>query len=246
VSVVKKQAGKYQNANPERVFHCRNCGIEHRIRECPAFNKKCNCCGKLNHFARCCRNYKKSEQNKTTDNNKGKSKKKYKSDTVDCEDSSTDEEVSNLHIGSLISGSESSDWYEEICINGEPIQFKLDTGAQCNVVSFKIVEKLNIKLSKSKTRNIISYNNQKTPVMGEIHVFAQVKSTKVKKKITIKVVDMNVASILGKASCVELQLVKRVNALDEENIYEGLGCLKTFIYRLEFKKNPYLTSHQLE
>ena len=34
---------------------CRNCGLNHPPRQCPAYAKICNNCGKRNHFAKCCR-----------------------------------------------------------------------------------------------------------------------------------------------------------------------------------------------
>ena len=35
---------------------CRNCGLIHGLRQCPAYNKNCNKCHALGHFAKCCQN----------------------------------------------------------------------------------------------------------------------------------------------------------------------------------------------
>ena len=34
---------------------CGNCGLKHEFKRCPAFNTKCDVCGKMNHWRKCCR-----------------------------------------------------------------------------------------------------------------------------------------------------------------------------------------------
>jgi hypothetical protein len=34
---------------------CQFCGLEHPIKKCPAYGKRCNKCNGLNHYARCCK-----------------------------------------------------------------------------------------------------------------------------------------------------------------------------------------------
>lgn len=37
--------------NEIKMFNCFKCGNRHTINQCPAYGKKCNLCGKQNHFA---------------------------------------------------------------------------------------------------------------------------------------------------------------------------------------------------
>lgn len=45
---------KYSNKSTEN-FLCKRCQRVHGVRECPAYGKKCNKCGILNHFAKSCK-----------------------------------------------------------------------------------------------------------------------------------------------------------------------------------------------
>ena len=48
-----------------KVISYDECGKSHKPRECPAFRKKCNNCQKGNHFAKCCRQNKVGDKNKS-------------------------------------------------------------------------------------------------------------------------------------------------------------------------------------
>ena len=41
-----------------KIFKCRNCGIRHGVRECPAYGKTCHNCKKQHHFKSMCRSVK--------------------------------------------------------------------------------------------------------------------------------------------------------------------------------------------
>ncbi|UYV69971.1 K02A2.6-like, partial [Cordylochernes scorpioides] len=43
------------NQSHKIIENCRNCGRSHKINQCPAYQKRCNKCKKLNHFANLCR-----------------------------------------------------------------------------------------------------------------------------------------------------------------------------------------------
>ena len=42
------------NKSENMIVNCKFCGGQHARGNCPAYNKKCNNCSKLNHFAICC------------------------------------------------------------------------------------------------------------------------------------------------------------------------------------------------
>ena len=49
--------------NNRKLVNCKNCGIQHPVRKCPAFGKACFNCGKLNHYAEFCRKTKQATLN---------------------------------------------------------------------------------------------------------------------------------------------------------------------------------------
>lgn len=61
VNQKSKQLSTIQRNNNE--YDCKKCGYRHKIRECPAFNKKCMNCGILGHFKVGCRNGKVNSNN---------------------------------------------------------------------------------------------------------------------------------------------------------------------------------------
>jgi hypothetical protein len=131
------------------------------------------------------------------------------------------------------------DWIEKILINNKTVNFKLDTGAQCDVIPVNLAKKLKLEIFPSKTKYIISYNNQKSKILGNAKALIKVASNQKEKMLTFKVIDFDGKPILGKKSCVQLDLVKRVSAVStKDEIFSGLGCLKNFKDKLEFVENP--------
>ena len=50
------QAYRGQSRQSNYQSGCRNCGLIHGPRQCPAYNRNCNKCHALGHFAKCCQN----------------------------------------------------------------------------------------------------------------------------------------------------------------------------------------------
>ena len=116
-----QKQGQSQNSRSQR--QCKYCGSTHPPRQCPAYNKKCNKCGCLNHFAAVCKG--------------GGSKLKHSKPVhtllnVETEDSANE---NSLFVGQLFVGDiQNTDWRAELRVCDVPVTFKLDTGAQANVL----------------------------------------------------------------------------------------------------------------
>lgn len=134
-------------------------------------------------------------------------------------------------------------WYEEITIRERPVKVKLDTGAQCNVIPMSIVNEIGADLKESRTKRIVAYGGTPFNVVGEI-----VEKMKIRGEtfnIKFIVIDKNDASpILGRNSCEQTGLVLRVKEIiTDQQIFEGLGCLKDFEYDIDFIENPSFEVH---
>ena len=120
---------------------------------------------------------------------------------------------------------ENKDWTETLLVENVPVLFKLDSGAQCNVLSERIANKINCKIMQSNTKRLTSYSEHKIPVIGEIKPVVKTKHHQ--SVVTFKVVSENFAPILGRVSCESLGLLKRVNSISPDHeIFNGLACLK--------------------
>lgn len=101
---------------------CGRCNFIHRSGTCPAFGKTCRRCHKANHFASCCR----AVVNKV-DN------------VLGHEQDYMEDEFTILEIGSC--KSKGPDWMISAQVAGRHITFKVDTGAQANLLPLSWVRR---------------------------------------------------------------------------------------------------------
>ncbi|CAH2097604.1 unnamed protein product [Euphydryas editha] len=170
---------------------------------------------------------------------KKKYETKHKNRVNALEESSNSED--DVYI-SAISTSGNNNWTEEIKVGNIKFKVKLDTGAECNVLPRYLMDKTNASLKASRTKNLISYTDDKMAVLGETELRCKVKNEET--NIVFKVVQENVTPILGLETCEKLHLIARVKTLKEthskEDIFEGLGCYKDYEYDIDLIENPKL------
>lgn len=104
-------------------------------------------------------------------------------------------------------------WMQLVIINNKSVQFKLDSGAQCNVLPFNVFEKLNLPMMKVEPNNtkILSYDNNELDCIGSVVLDSIVNGIRCKIKFVI--VKTKSIPILGLNACVKLNLMKRVSSL---------------------------------
>ena len=227
---VKPKGGKGKPRQTKKSFNCRRCGEEHEPKKCPAYGQICHKCKQRNHYAKVCRS-KPRDSSKQVD--------EYRLD----DDSDTDE----FFIGVLGAkpGSQKN-WMQNVVINNLQVNMKLDTGAQCNVLPYSLYCKLTReKLRKSNTR-LVSYTGHKIPVMGKATLPVKLKGKF--HPVEFHVIEHPATPVIGLQTCNDLNLVKRVSAVDTqrdensssdtsnldvneilkkyEDVFDGIGCLE--------------------
>ncbi|XP_057709985.1 uncharacterized protein K02A2.6-like [Corythoichthys intestinalis] len=195
---------------------CSRCGTHHPPKQCPAYGKKCNNCNKDNHYARCCKN----------------NARKGKVDAVDDHDGKEE-----FYVDAVNDQKGEKDWITTLKVNDIHLQFKLDTGANVNVMSetdfMKIRPRPKIHRANLK---VTAYAGADIPKKGKCIV--NVTHKNIVHKLSFIIVPRDVQAILGLSACERLHLVKRVFVVDrqKETVYEqlmeeykdlfqGLGCL---------------------
>lgn len=128
-----------------------------------------------------------------------------------------------------------SAWYENIEIGNRMIKFKLDAGAQVNILLEKILNSLrNTKLEKT---NVIleAYSGHKFKPLGRVKLHSKVKDhVKMQEFIVVKNEKL---PLLGLKSCIELGLVKKVETVKvienkqefiirNKDLFTGIGTFK--------------------
>ncbi|CAC5382216.1 unnamed protein product [Mytilus coruscus] len=221
-----KRRPRYQNQlrrKEDQKFSCGKCGIQHEKRNCPAYGKKCRKCNKLNHFQKCCR-----------------SKRKVHG-LEECE-SNSDSNQDEFFVGSVtekrkteIVGDECFTTYK---VQGRNIKFKVDTGAQVNILPSAIFDKVShVKLMSTKT-TLTSYSGDKLKVKGKCQLKLQ------DKQFDFFVTETEQSPLLGLKASKDLGLIQVIMAVKPEQnpitafpkVFSGLGCLEK-PYHIEIDKS---------
>ncbi|GBM97684.1 Uncharacterized protein K02A2.6 [Araneus ventricosus] len=235
----KGTASYTKNSASDTVFNCQKCGKEHKKLKCPAYGKICSKCKRKNHFAAVCRTVKKnyrSVNNLENDNSSNSGMNLF----ID----SVTEQVNN---DMLIVNSLDSMWLKKIDVENNMIEFKLDTGAEINVLPLSVYKSmcLPLKCTLSKTNiTLVSYGNFKLNPEGELILNCSVNQYH---KVPLKFVVVNVSSrpILGLSACQKLNLIKKIEQVETiskdsimdqySEVFKGLGEFPGKPYHIEIK-----------
>ena len=197
-----------------KVKSCSQCGYSHTAQQkCPALGKTCKKCHKRDHFAQMCmtkRRDKKVHQLQDTDEDY------YDFDAlfvgrIDC--SKKKSKTTDLFT-------------EKLSILNTEIQFQLDTGAKCNVLSITDFKKLKLSTALQKADTTLrSYSGHRIEPKGMIKL--PVKFRDVEHTVQFYIVETKSQSVLSGETSEEIGLLKRINSIENEypEIFEGLGCL---------------------
>ncbi|KAL1447286.1 hypothetical protein WDU94_014005 [Cyamophila willieti] len=183
---------------------CKYCGLAHKKGRCPAYNKRCNYCKKINHFENVCS---KKKMDKSMSENV---KEKLTSNIHEVV--GNEEFVLDEVFCCTISNNE---WSSMGMINNKEVKFKLDSGAQCNVIPSVTLEHIvgksymssNLKPSDMQ---LFGYGNNQLSVLGSIilRVFLKRQIYNIK----FIVVDTSIDKIiLGLKTCMHLNLIKKID-----------------------------------
>ncbi|GBM63219.1 Uncharacterized protein K02A2.6 [Araneus ventricosus] len=215
----------------------KKCGRNHKKGDCPAYGKTCSKCKEKNHFAVGCR--KKNIQELEYKNN------------------NSELFIESLSVGQVSINNQvnaESTWYKTIQLRvGDKtteIKFKLDTGAETNVLSYNMVKHLNVNLTKTETV-LIAYGNFKIKPMGKVSLECISNDTIM--PIEFIIIEKRSTPILGLNACVKLNLIQRISQITIDNksdmlkmyetVFEGLGKFPGEEYHIELKPNAVPVIH---
>ncbi|XP_030749218.1 uncharacterized protein LOC115877199 [Sitophilus oryzae] len=251
----------------KEIFNCKKCGKNHKIRECPAYGKKCAACKERNHFATMCHKARQERSEPQEKKSVERVKNKKRVNEVKEQEQEDIEEEKTFYLDTLVLGqldkvsqlvnlnssinSLQTEWYQKMKINKEFIQFKLDTGAESNTLPYNYFQKLNKNnsLNLKETKLILtSYSGNKFKPLGSVNL--ECKLNKKVNKVDFLVVDLNNAvPILGLESCLKFNLLKRVNEITSKetkeqfvsrnkDVFTGLGKIGKYKIKLIGEPEP--------
>ena len=149
----------FNNPDPERRS-CKYCGRQHERGQCPAYGKTYGNCGKQNHFEKVCMS-RPQDAKPTFRRNDARTQKIHGIN----EYSDTDDEFFVDVVGREKSNKANTpDWMINLKIMNRTVRFKVDTGAQCNVVLECVHTKICNKLQRSNDRPVSFSGDRMKPI----------------------------------------------------------------------------------
>ena len=222
---------RHPSEKPKQKPKCDKCGNQHYHQQvCPAQGVECYNCGQKNHFAKVCRTRSVTKYHKkvhsVVQHDNSDSSEEFFIDMVKC------------------STNNSSDWKVTILVNGQKTSFKIDTGAQCNVISIQTCRQLgSLPLQRSHAR-LVAFGGQRLNAYGKATINCQHKGKTY--PVVFEVIDQDVSNTLGLSTCEELNLVQRLDAINTQtsdivdlysDVFEGLGCITGTSYHIKIDSN---------
>ena len=226
-----------RNIKPTK--NCGNCGRQHPPRACPAFGKTCRACNKVNHFEEVCRSTNRTTLRPRSASTSRRNYRRRRSSSTSINEISSDatDHPSDTYVDEIMLSLDcisedgtASTWYQMLLINGSNINCKLDTGAQANVMSLDVAKSLKQPARWTKTSvRLKPYGTAHSLIpVGVASLNVQHKSGS--HKLEFYVIDIAAPTIIGIRSCVELDLLRRVESVSSDDVmkqysdlFSGLG-----------------------
>lgn len=194
---------------------CSRCGTKHEFKKCPAQGVTCHNCKKLNHFAKVCKG--KKQVNLV----------QYEYEhTVNIEPKGP---KYDLYVGNVTSEDNEhdtcKDWRVSLQVLKKMVSFKLDTGSDVNLISKSLLLELGLNESvlKPVKARITTISGETVKALGKCFINCQYRDRLC--KLLFYVTDFNCEYLLGRDTCVKLNLVKRVYSLNGVST-KGNSCSK--------------------
>ena len=227
-----------------KINHCKFCAGSHPWGKCPAYGKQCNRCKRKNHYAKCCP---KSVDTMYNDNVEEESSPEdgFEFDTILAANDTPEADL-DTSVNAIDDEQESSQWMINLLTNHKNINYKIDTGAQVNVLPINLVKQMRPRpIIKDTSIKLTAYNGTDIPVQGKCIASIEHKGNTFHQLFII--VKSNTTPIIGLKSCEKLNLIQRVHKINAStplhtnfpinefnDCFGEVGTLKT-TYKIELK-----------
>ena len=212
----KNQGGQGGGPPKTDASKCSKCGYVHRTPRCPADGKRCNSCKGWNHFSSVCNRKAAVEDLEVRDEEsgeEGEGSQRYFLGAVECPDSDPA-------------------WFVELDVDGNPIKWKLDSGAAVSVMSRETFKKMRERPElKPISIELLSLGGAVKP-LGRFIAKTEFKGTKYSFRVIVipKIIDC----LMSRSVACRMGLIKKIENVE---VFQGLGCLKTEPVKILLRDN---------
>jgi hypothetical protein len=222
------RSAQKQEKSQREINNCTRCGRNHKINECPAFEKECRKCGKLNHFANMCKQKENDSKKEDPKNHRKESVKEIsaRNSASKNQESASDSDNSEFMIASVGNEKKTTkdqeDWTAKIQV--------------FNLIPKRLFDKIPDKdsfLKQSKIK-LLNYSGNSITNLGKCTLRCKVNQGENNCQLDFFIVetDKSAPAILGLNACQKLKLIERVNSVnsltdilnDYKEVFSGSGC----------------------
>ena len=209
----KEKSKKNPSASSEK---CRNCGIDHAGRDCPAKGKKCLKCKKTGHFRAVCRS-------------------KQKATNEVEEDVAADE--TSFYLGAIDCG-EVKPWTVPLTINSHRIAFKADSGADIGCIPESDYLQLKPRPSLKSIQFPLTSPGGKVNCLGQFDAKTVYKGTKY--TFPVCVLKQSHSRLLSRSAAAGMGILRFVEEV-RPDVFGDFGLMKGEPVRIRLKPDaqPY-------
>nr|XP_023665577.1 uncharacterized protein K02A2.6-like [Paramormyrops kingsleyae] len=213
-----REKNKRSSENRKEDTVCGRCGKTRHLdfRKCPAVGTECKKCRKKGHWARMCKT------------------KTVRQVTV------KEESEESFYLGAVSNKNklEEGSWTVSLTIGRIPVSFKIDTGADVNVINTETFKRFESSTQLRRSNIVLDSPGGPLKCIGQFTSKAKHKDRKY--AITVYVVDGGtVGNLLGRETAAEMKLVKRIEQLS--TVFEGSSTMKTEPVKIHLREGaePY-------
>lgn len=210
----KQRFGPRQSAqtgrNEQPIVNCNNCGGSHDAKResCPASGQQCHACKKWNHYKKCCRSVQRYSRMQSPRESVHHLELNQATGSTAEDDSFCIDGITPVVVNRIDSNvHEKNVAFATVHINGKAVEMKVDTGGQCNVLSydaFKHVE-TGEPIDRSITTNLVAYGGNMISTLGSVVLQCQLAGQQY--KLQFHIVERNVQPLLGLLASLHMKLV---------------------------------------
>ena len=174
---------------------------------------------------------------------------------MEVESNEGNESLEGLYI-EAIQGSSRRNIQSHLLVNDTHVTFKLDTGAECNIMSMQLASELNARIEPTSML-LKSFGGHQLDTVGTFVLPTRVNGVKDSIPLEYYVIKDNVRPLLGLESCLALGLITlngkveqigpNINEVQQKpatlnafwDVFEGLGCVEgEYTIRLKVNSQP--------
>ena len=124
-----------------------------------------------------------------------------------------------MFIGAIQRNQNAKEWQITLTLSNQRLKFKIDTGAQCNVIAKHKYSQLSKVPPQKSTANLMAFGGHKLATCGKATIPCLHNGKQY--DIEFEALDLDVPSILGLPTSIKLNLIKRINTVQEQNAQDS-------------------------